>query len=107
PVPMPANPAVEQPLPPPAEPDPVIDEVGSMAPLPQAISPQEPHGPVVPAGGAFIGDTGTVEDDRPEADELLANYVAGTGATGGGLNGMSVTLLVADLDRSLAFYRDA
>ena len=112
--------------------DAIIDEVGTGAPFPQHTGPAEPAGPVLPAGGAFMGPSGSESlPPMPTAEPIAAPEVGmgpeiGEGPVGPaessaayfaerpradddaehGVYGVSVTLIVSDLHRSLEFYRD-
>ena len=93
----------------------------------RAVELQEPAGPVVPAGGAFIGSPApepplpepprpepppVVEPEPADGNGYLASYLADNtrlAAASGvehGLHGAGATLIVSDLERSLRFYRD-
>jgi len=58
-----------------------------------------------PQGSPWGDLTGTVEPDR-HADEVITAYPSARPGPAGAIYGVGITVLVTDLDRSIAFYRD-
>jgi catechol 2,3-dioxygenase-like lactoylglutathione lyase family enzyme len=92
------------------EPDAAAPPAGTPAAAPAAASPVTPI--LSPAGSAQRSDGGpwadlvsSVEPDE-HADEVITAYPTARPGRSGAIYGVGITVLVTDLDRSVAFYRD-
>jgi catechol 2,3-dioxygenase-like lactoylglutathione lyase family enzyme len=65
----------------------------------------EPIGQTHPHGSPWADLAGTPEPDR-HADEVITAYPSARPGPAGAIYGVGITVLVTDLDRSVAFYRD-
>ncbi|BFU46443.1 VOC family protein [Krasilnikovia sp. MM14-A1004] len=76
------------------------DTTAPAAPEPPAADPPQP-----PTGRPWTDLDGGYEPDE-RADELITAYPSARPGPAAAIHGVGITILVTDLDRSVAFYRD-
>jgi catechol 2,3-dioxygenase-like lactoylglutathione lyase family enzyme len=80
---------------------------GGSAPVAAIFTPSTPAPPAAGRrqGGAWVDLPATPEPDE-HAGDLITAYPSARPGPAGAIHGVGITILVTDLDRSVAFYRD-